>query len=59
MDKQAREATTCRCEEWIKSLPIPGKVIGFRCSSCNTEYTLFPNGEIVFSQVTGAIISGT
>ena len=48
---------TCHCEEWIKSLPIPEKVIIFKCSGCGTEYTLYPNGEIAFAQITGGLIS--
>lgn len=47
----------CSCVEWIKSLPVPEKVIGFRCSICNTEYTLYPNGEIAYSQVLGGVIA--
>jgi hypothetical protein len=45
--------SVCPCEEWIKSQPIPGKVIGFVCQQCRTEYTLYPNGEIAYTQRMG------
>ena len=40
----------CSCEKWIQGLPIPGKVIIFKCSICRTAYTLYPNGQIAFEQ---------
>lgn len=40
----------CPCSEWVRSQPVPGKVIGFRCERCKTSYTLFPNGEIMYEQ---------
>jgi hypothetical protein len=45
--------SVCPCEEWIKSQPIPGKVIGFVCQQCRTTYTLYPNGEIAYEQEIG------
>lgn len=47
----------CPCEEWISNLPIPSKVIGFICSLCKTQYTLFPNGEIMYEQRLDGLIS--
>ena len=53
------EASTCPCEEWITSLPVPGKVICFKCETCGTQYTLFPNGQIGFEEIIGVdIVTG-
>jgi hypothetical protein len=43
----------CSCEAWVREQPIPGKIIVLKCSSCRTEYTLYPNGQIAYEQRTG------
>ncbi len=43
--------SNCACGDWIQSLPIPEKILIFKCSVCGTEYTLFPNGQIQFEQI--------
>jgi hypothetical protein len=43
-----QQMDNCVCKAWIQSQPIPGKVIILKCSKCETEYMLYPNGQIAY-----------
>lgn len=38
----------CDCATWMREQPIPNKIIIFKCTHCETNYTLFPDGTIEF-----------
>lgn len=42
------DMANCVCKPWIQAQPIPGKVIILKCAKCETEYTLYPNGQIAY-----------
>lgn len=40
---------TCNCVYDIQNSTIPDKVFILKCRNCGIEYTLYPNGEIIYN----------
>lgn len=41
---------SCDCTAIVQSTEVPGKVIVLKCTRCETEYVLYPNGQITYEQ---------
>ena len=45
----------CDCVSLVRNTDIPAKIIVLKCRNCNTEYILYPNGQIEYNLSSAAV----